>query len=204
MRGKYWVFAPILCVGLVSCGLDDKLEGCGPEVDALAAEGLAPSAGASFDLAGLTVPLPQDYMYRIRGDELELFKAPGVYCDSGDWGVFQKGFIRLHVHEGTVPVDPFYNFPDTHRGHTREQINLGVGPFEYSFAHNTSNWDARAYFSNVYSPRVIFMYLRTELPIGGQRIGLSAHYFPSDPANGMAEIVATIENAVREASRAGQ
>ena len=202
MRVMCWAFALISCVGLISCGIDDKFEGCGADADALAAEGLAPSAGASFDLAGLTMALPQNYMYRTRGDVLELFEAPGVHCDSGDWGVLQKGFMMLQVHKETVPVDPFRYFPDTHRGRGREQISLGVGPFEYSFAHNALNWDVRAYFSNVHNPHVIFMYLRTELPIGGQRIGLSAHYFPGDPAHGVSAIVATIDKAIRDASRA--
>lgn len=197
-------FAAIICFGLVSCGLDDRFEGCGAEADALVAEGLAPSAGAGFDLAGLTMPLPQGYMYRIRGDVLELFDAPGVYCDSGDWGVIGEGYVRLQVHEGAAPADPFRYFPDTHHGHAREQISLGVGPFDYSFAHNALNWHVRAYFSNVHYPHVIFMYLRTEMPIGNQRIGLSTHYFPSDPAHGLPEIIATIDKVIRDASRAVQ
>lgn len=101
-------------------------------------------------------------------------------------------------------MDPFHDFPDTHRGKAREQIDLGVGPLEYSFPHNAIDWDVRAYFSNVYNPRVIFMYFRTELPIGAQQIGLSAHYFPSDSAHGASEVIAAIDNAVRESSRAGQ
>ena len=204
MTVKRCAFAAIICFGLVSCGLDDKLEGCGAKADALAAEGLAPSDGAGFDLAGLTMPLPQGYLYRIRGDVLELFEPPAVYCDSGEWGVNGDGFVHLQVHAGVAPADPFRYFPDTHRGHAREQISLGVGPLDYSFAHNVLNWRVHAYFSNVYYPHVIFMYLRTEMPIGGQRIGLSTHYFPSDPAHGLPEIIATIDKAIRDASRAAQ
>lgn len=204
MTVRSCAFAAVFCFCLVSCGLDDRLEGCGAEADALAAEGLAPSAGAGFDLAGLTMPLPEGYLYRIRGDVLELFDAPGVYCDSGDWGVVGDGFVRLQLHEGTAPDDAFRYFPDTHRGHAREQIDLGVGPFDYSFMHNALTWHVRAYFSNVYYPHVIFMYFRTEMPIGGQSIGLSTHYFPNDPAHGMPEIIATIDKVMRDVTRAAQ
>ncbi|MDH3452731.1 MAG: hypothetical protein OEN20_09935 [Gammaproteobacteria bacterium] len=194
-------FATIICIGLVSCGLDDMSEGCGSEADALAAEGLLQSAGAGFDVAGLTMPLPQGYLYRIRGDVLELVAAPGVYCDSGEWGVHGDGYVRLQVYEDAAPADPFRDFPATHRGHAREQIRLGIGPFDYSFAHNALTWHAHAYFANVHHPRVIFMYLRTEMPVGGRHIGLTIHHFPGDTDSAVSVITAAIDEVARAASR---
>ena len=205
MTIKRCTLAAIMCFGLVSCGFDDWFEGCGAEADALAAEGLAPSVGARFDFAGLTMPLPQGYLYRIRGDVLELFEAPGVYCDSGDWGVLQEGFVRLQVYKGTVPVDAFSYFPDTHRGYMREQIDYApVSPLDYSFTHNALTWHVQAYLSGVYHPRVRFMYFRTEIPIDGRHVGLSIHYFPRAPEQAIFQIIGAIDRVVRVAPRADQ
>ncbi len=193
----------VLCAVLGSCGVDKRLEGCGSRADALAAEGLKASTGVSVDFAGLTMPLPDGYLYRLRDRVLELFAAPGVYCDSGDWGVVQKGYVRVQLHDAAAPADAFRQFPETHRGHMREQLQYPpASPLEYSITHNAMTWQVQAYFTNEYFPRVVFMYLWTELPVGGSDTGLSIHHFPSGSEQVIAEVVATIEKATREASRA--
>lgn len=190
----------VLCTALVGCSLDDKLEGCGSRADALAAENLQASTGVSVDLAGLVIPLPEEYAYRIRGRVLELFPEPGVYCDSGDWGVLQKGYMRMQLHDSAAPADAFRDFPETHRGHMLEQLgHPPASPLEYAITHNAVTWQTQAYFNNEYHPHVVFMYLRTELPVGGSDAGLSIHYFSRGTEQVIAEIAATIDKATREA-----
>lgn len=192
-----------LCAVLAGCGIDEKLEGCGSRAEALAAEGLEHSTGVSVDLAGLTMPLPEGYTYRIRDRVLELFPEPGVYCDSGDWGVLQKGYVRVQLHEGAAPADPFRHFPETHRGHMREQlVHAPADPLEYPIAHNILVWQTKAYFNNEYHPRIVFMYLWTELSVSGSNTGLSIHHFPRGTEQVIAELVATIEKVTREAPQA--
>lgn len=192
----------ILCLVLTGCGLDERLEGCGGEAEALAAAGLKPSADAVFDLAGLTLPLPEGYAYRSSDNTLELFPAPGVYCDSGDWGLYQKGYLQLQIHEAAAPADAFRNFPETHRGHMRGQLGYApVSPLEYPVTHNALTWQVQAYFNGEYHPQVIFVYLRTGMPAGGGNAGLSIHYFPGDTQQAIAEIVARIDKAMREELR---
>lgn len=192
-----WVVASLLCVSLVGCDLDKMIEGCGSQADALAAQRLLPSAGAEFDLGGAVLPLPDGYMYRASDGTLELFVSPGVYCDSGDWGLYQKGSVQLRVHGESAPLDPFLHFPATHRGYMREQIDLGLGPFEYSFDHNAITWHVQAFFTAAHHPRVIFMYVRTGVLIGDAQKGLAMHYFPGDQSQVLPQLTAAIELATR-------
>ncbi len=202
---RWRAIATMFCFGLASCGLDNQLEGCGAESDALAAEGLRDSADAEFDIAGLAMPLPEGWMYRIRGNVLELARAPGIYCDSGDWDLLQQGFVRLQVHTGTVPVDAFRNFPDTHRGYIREQIDYApVNPLDYAFTHNGLTWHVRTYLSGVYYPRVRLMYFRTEASIDDRKIGPSIHYCPRYGKEHVSQIIAAIDTVIREAQRPEQ
>lgn len=202
MIGMYRAIAVMICASMAGCDLDKRLEGCGSAADALAAQGLVSSAGAEFDLAGLELPLPEGYLYRIRNDRLELFKSPGVYCDSGDWGLVQSGFLQLQVHSGGAPEDAFLHFPNTHRGYVREQVDYApVSPLDYSFGQNAMNWHVRAYFAGVLYPRLRFMYLRTQVSIDGEQIGLSIHYFPDDTGAALSEITAAIDTVVREGAR---
>ena len=192
----------LIYVCLTGCDIDNRIEGCGSRADALVAVGLKPSDGVDFVLADKTpMSLPNGYMYRVGEGLLELFVAPGVYCDSGDWGLYEKGFARLQEYVGDAPEDPFQHFPETHRGYTREKIGLGFGPFDYVFEQNALTWQVRAYFGDVYQPHVIFMYLRTEVTVGGERRGLALHYFPDKSQRVLAALTAAIEAAVRESSR---
>ena len=194
----------LICAGAAGCGLDDSVEGCGSEAAALAAQGLDPSAGAHFRIAGAAMPLPNNYLYRVHDNRLELFVEPGVYCDSGDWGLIGAGSVHLQVHNGNAPADPFEHFPALHRGYMREQINLGIGPFDYSFDHNMMNWRVHAYFANTQKPRVIFMYLRAELPHADNQSELAIHYFPSRSDNVLGQLTAAVDAASRERARSDQ
>ena len=182
---------------LGACDIGDYLDGCGDRSAALQREGLRATDTGLVDWEGLALRLPKGFLYRQTAAGLQLFAAPGVYCDSGDWGVVQGGFVQLQVHEPDAPPDPFSRFPDTHRGYAREQINLGVGPFSYSFEQNALTWNVQAYFANVHRPRAIFMYLRSPVALGGARKEIAIHYFPSEHSIPLPELTAGIEIALR-------
>lgn len=201
---KYRAVAVSVCIIVGGCGLDDRIEGCGSEADALASYGLKPSSSSTVEIAGIPIPLPTGYMFRRSDDVLELLVAPGIYCDSGDWGVYQGGFMQLQIHDGIAPTDAFLRFPNTHRGHAREQINMALGAFDYTFQQNSLEWHVRAYLSDTHHPRVIFMYLRTEFRFGEEEKALAIHYFPSrqsratPPESGLRELTADFESTLRK------
>ena len=155
-----------------------------------------PSGGAEAGLAGITVPLPDRFYFRTRNDEVELFAEPGVFCDSGDWSIVQTGYLRLRHYDGAPPDDPFRDFPPTHAGHMREQIDLGVGPLVYPLQYNNVTWQVHAFFSNAYQPRLIFMYLTSEVSIDDRPAGLAIHSFPGGKPSAVPEIIAAIGTLV--------
>lgn len=185
----------------LGCDVSDRIEGCGSRARALSDLDVRAYDRATLKLAGLELRLPRNVFYRHDDDTLIVLSQPGIYCDSGDWGIQRDNYLRLRIYPETSPEDAFADFPNELRGHPLEQLELGVGSFEYELPQNALTWRAQAHLRNPLLPRVGLLYLTSRVIIDGTSRGLAIHYFPADAEPGVAVLsvlLASIEQHSRD------
>jgi hypothetical protein len=204
-RAAGWLRAGVLAlagVAMCSCDPTAYLEGCEDRATALHDLGLQDVSTQPLELSGLRVRLPASVLYRLEARQLVVLSEPGVFCDSGDWGMQRSNYLRLRIHDDAPPDDPFSDFPSDLRGWPLEQIERGIGSIDYELRQNALTWRIRVHLGNPFLPRTRLLYAITDVPLDGRRQGVSIHYFPGDAEPGAAVLtvlLASIEESTRAA-----
>ena len=168
----------LIAMGLGGCDISERLEGCSSRQQAVADFNLRASSHEPHSFAGLAIRLPVGVYYRQERLALTILSEPGIYCDSGDWGLTRSNYLRVRLYGKPAPQDPFVDFPHEQRGYALDQIKIGLGSFDYELEQNAVTWPVRAFLKNPFWPQASFMYLTAEAPVANEHRGIAIHDFP--------------------------